>query len=84
MKYRTLVSLTPEQMYMLKRLSREKGESVSELIRKAVDLLSQKEDTDQASLLLDRLALYEKQNRKKFKGSSDLSQKVDQIMYGTK
>jgi Arc/MetJ-type ribon-helix-helix transcriptional regulator len=43
--YRTQISLTEEQHRFLVEVSRQSGESISEIIRRAVDRLRAEEDT---------------------------------------
>lgn len=82
MKHRTLIALEPEQIFMLKRLSLKYEESISALVRKAVNIFMEQEKANPASLLLESL----RKNRNKLKFAfknvdPNLSKNVDKILY---
>lgn len=83
MKKRTIVTLEPEQNLLLKHLAATHQTSVSGLIRKAVDLLLKKEKkTNQAQLILKSVDEIAKSYPSNAKTEKDLSQRVDEIVYG--
>lgn len=82
MKYRTIVSLEPEQIFILRRLSTETGKSISELIRTAVSFFVQKKEKNPAELLLQaREELINKYKNSFKKTPKNLSQKIDKLLY---
>jgi hypothetical protein len=82
MKYRTLIAFEPEQISILRRLSLRREESVSNLVRKAVNLFVEKEKINPASLLLESLEKNKNKLKSAFKITDrNLSKNVDKILY---
>lgn len=83
MKYRTIVSLEPEQMFILKQLSAQTGESISELIRKAVSFFVQKKEKNPAEILLQLRKKLIRNYKESFKKTpKNLSRQIDKLLYG--
>lgn len=82
MKYRTIISLEPKQIFILKRLSAETGESISELIRKAVSFFIRKKEKNPAELLLQAREKLINEYKESFKKTpKNLSRKIDKLLY---
>lgn len=82
MKYRTLIAFEPEQIFILRRLSLRYEESISNLVRKAVNVFVEKEKVNPASLLLESLEKNKNKLKSSFKTTDrGLSKNIDKILY---
>lgn len=83
MKHRILISLEPKQIFVLKRLSGETGESISEIIRRALSFFLQKKEKNPTELLLQAREKLIKNYKESFKKTpKNLSQEIDKLLYG--
>lgn len=82
MMQRILIAFEPKQLVLLKRLSRERKKSMSEIVREAMVPLLQSNYVTSGNLVLDSIKEFKKTFKGK-KGQADphLSKKVDEIMY---
>lgn len=82
MKARTIVTLESEQLLLLKQLALFDQNSLSSLIRQAVDLLLEKKKLNSAQLILKSAQKVAKSYPPAFKKAADLSKNIDKIVYG--
>lgn len=83
MKQRMIISFEPRQLAILKRLSKQRSKSISELVRQALEKYTEKEQKNPALLLLEGFEKRRKIFEKAFKNADpNLSKKVDEIVYG--
>ena len=82
MKTRTIVSLEPNQILLLKRQALVKRTSVSALVRQTINSFLKESKINQAQLILESIKEVSKIYPLKTKRTIHLSKKIDEIVYG--
>ena len=82
MKKRTIVSLEPSQILLLKRQALVKRTSISALVRQAINSFLKENKINQAQLILESVKEVAKIYPLKTGQTIHLSKEIDEIVYG--